>query len=60
MNSLNLSLVLTDLLLSGGIVLCYGFVEGPLVVGVVVHPLTEMVPKVKTPTHKTKCNSVYY
>lgn len=53
-NTLHLALVFfrTDLLLSGWIVLWCGFVERPLIVGVVVHPLTEMVAKVKTPTKR--------
>lgn len=38
---------MTDLLLFGRIVLWRGLIEGPLVIGVVVHPLTEMISKVK-------------
>ena len=43
-----------DLLLSGGVVLCAGLVEGPLVIGVIVHPLAKVVAKVKPPEGKNK------
>lgn len=51
--------VQTDLLLSGGVVLRGGFVERPLVVGVVIHPLTEMIPKVKAPIENTMLDCLY-
>ena len=35
-----------NLLLAGGVALCTGPVEGPLVIGVVVHPLAKVVSKV--------------
>jgi hypothetical protein len=38
-----------NLLLAGGVALCTGPVEGPLVIGVVVHPLAKVVSKVKAP-----------
>ena len=44
----------SDLLLSGGVVLRTGLVEGPLVIGVIVHPLAKMVSEVKTPEGKNK------
>lgn len=39
----------TDLLLSCRILLWGGFVEGPLVIGVIIHPLAEMISEVKAP-----------
>lgn len=49
----------TDLLISGGVVLWCGFVEGPLVVRVIIHPLTEMVPKIKAPKKNNKiCSQI--
>lgn len=47
----------TDLLLSGGVVLSCGLVEGPLVIGVVVHPLAKVVSKVKAPAGKAQTTS---
>lgn len=43
----------TDLLLSCRILLWGGFVEGPLVIGVIIHPLAEMIPKIKAPAETT-------
>lgn len=47
-----LTIILTDLLLSGRIVLRCNFVKRPLIPRVIIRPLAEMVPKVKTPSEK--------
>lgn len=39
----------TSLLLAGGIILWCSFEEGPLLIGVVIHPLAEIISKLKAP-----------
>lgn len=39
----------THLLLSGWIVVQVCFIKRPLVIGVVINPFTEMIPKIETP-----------